>query len=43
MGAILKHIQEATRDVGTPEAGTSVTRVHTGRVSESFTWEEQVC
>lgn len=43
MGAILKQIQEAVRDYGTPEIGTSVRRAHTGRIAESFTAEQQVC
>jgi hypothetical protein len=43
MGIILKHIQEAVRNRGVPEVGTSLTRAHTGRVSESFTAEQQAC
>jgi hypothetical protein len=43
MGAILNQIREAVRDHGTPEVGTSVTRAHTGRISESFTAEQQAC
>lgn len=43
MGAILKQIQEAVRKLGTPGIGTSVTRAHTGRVSDSITAEQQVC
>lgn len=43
MGAILKQIQEAVRNQGMPEIGTSLTRSRTGRITESFTAEQQLC
>lgn len=43
MEVILELIQDGVRDRGSPEIGTSVARGHTGRVSESFTAEQQVC
>ena len=43
MGEILKQIVELARDLERPGLGTSLTRAHTGRVSDSFTQEEQIC
>lgn len=43
MGTILKQIQDAIRDRGTPEIGTSVKRANTGRVTDSYTEEQQLC
>ncbi len=43
MGIILEQIRTAVRNLPRPEVGTSVTRAHTARVSDSFTQEEQHC
>jgi len=43
MGRLLREIQDAISEQGPPEVGTSLTRGHTGRVSDSLTVEEQVC
>jgi len=43
MAAILELIRAGIRNHGACEVGTSVTRAHTGRVSESFTAEQQAC
>ena len=43
MGSTLEFIRGVLRDSPNPEIGTSVWRAHTGRVSNSFTAEEQVC
>jgi RES domain-containing protein len=43
MGKILQLIRNAVRNLPPPEIGTSVTRAHTARVSDSFTHEQQTC
>ncbi len=43
MGSMLELIRGLLRDSPNPEIGTSIWRAHTGRVSDSFTAEEQAC
>jgi hypothetical protein len=43
MGIILDLIRETLRHQPPPGVGTSLTRAHTGRVTDSLTVEEQVC